>query len=188
MVAVEITPWQSVRLFGWFNQPTMTLCWKDVKQHSFTWRQMRTLDIQPEQLKIIQPSVAEWIQRGGIMLTDIPDMTVFPVNPLTDFGVDLSELWSLKCDCATMRRMGITYDHLVEKGITPQIMKAFNITLSSWVDLGFSNQHAAYFSDSESMHVFALPRTELLNIVTTFAPPRSLRPIPEASEIRETPE
>ena len=175
MLAVEITPWQSVRLFGWWNQPTMTLCWTDIKLHSFTWRQMRALQIQPEQLKTIQPSVAEWIQRGGIQITDIPDMTVFPVNPLTHFGVDLSELWSLKCDCTTMKRMGISYAQLIDKGITPQIMAAFNMPLSSWVELGFTQQHAAYLSEPESMHVFSLPRTELRNIMTTFAPPKAPR-------------
>lgn len=170
MVAIEITSWQSVNLFGWFKQPTMTLCWTDVKTHSFTWRQLRALEIQPEQLKSVQPSVAEWLQRGGIQITDIPDMTVFPVNPLTDFGVDLSELWSLNCDCATMKRMGITYDHLLDKGITPQIMAAFNMPLGSWVELGFSTQHASCLSDAESMIVFALSHAELLNILLTFAP------------------
>ena len=172
MLAVEITPWQSVRLFGWLRQPTMTLCWTDIKQHAFTWRQLRALDIEPEQLKTIQPSVAEWIQRGGILITDIPDMTVFPVNPLTDFGVDLSELWSLKCDCGTMKRMGITYEQLIDKGITPQIMAAFNMPLSSWVDLGFNQQHANLLSDTESIHVFSVPQKELRNIIMTYAPVR----------------
>jgi len=99
-------------------------------------------------------------------------MTVFPVNPLTDFGVDLSELWSLKCECGEMKRMGITYEQLIERGITPQIMHAFNMPLSSWVELGFNEEHARYFSDTEARHVFAVQKNELENIIRTFSPPQ----------------
>lgn len=76
--------------------------------------------------------------------------------------------------------MGITYDHLIDKGITPQIMAAFNMPLSLWVELGFSEQHTVLFSDAESMMVFALSKAELRNIVTmmiilSFAPPKTRR-------------
>lgn len=172
MVAVRITPYQSTCLFGWWKQPILTLSWHDIKTNNFTWRQLRALDLTPEQLKNTQSCVTEWIQRGGIQITDIPDMTVFPVNPLTDFGVDLSELWSLKCECGEMKRMGITYDQLIERGITPQIMHAFNMPLSSWVDLGFNEKHAGYFSDAEARHVFAVQQNELQSIIRTFSPPQ----------------
>jgi len=172
MVAVKISPYQSTSLFGWWNQPILTLSWHDIKQKNFTWRQLRALGLTAEQLKNTQSAVSEWIQRGGIQITDIPDMTVFPVNPLTDFGVDLSELWSLKCECGEMKRMGITYEQLIERGITPQIMHAFNMPLSSWVELGFGEEHAGYFSDTEARHVFAVQKNELLQIIRTFSPPQ----------------
>jgi hypothetical protein len=105
-------------------------------------------------------------------------MTIFPVNPLTDFGVDLSELWALKCESVQMSRMGITYDQLLDKGITPQIMKAFSLPLSVWVDLGFSEEHAAFFTEDESSLVFNIRKKELLSIITTFSPPK--RPTPGA--------
>ena len=171
MVAVELTPFQSVKLFGWLRQPVLTLSWHDVKTSNFTWRQLRALGLTPEQLKRTQPVVQEWIQRGGIQLTDIPDMTIFPVNPLTDFGVDLSELWTLKCESGTMKSMGIEYKHLIDKGITPEIMAAFNMPLGAWNQLGFTEQHASYFTDAEAMHVFGIKRVELCSIIQTFRPP-----------------
>ena len=53
------------------------------------------------------------LQRGGIQVADLIDMVVFPVNPLTDFGVDLAELWHLRCSTQTLISMGITFEHLI---------------------------------------------------------------------------
>jgi hypothetical protein len=111
MSAVSLTAVQSVKLFGWWRQPILTLSWNDVKQQHFTWRQLRALGIEAAQLKRLQPDKHEWLQRGGIQVSDLLDMTVFPVNPLTDFGVDLAELWSLWYSGSQMAAMGITFDH-----------------------------------------------------------------------------
>ena len=35
-----------------------------------------------------------------------------------------------------MLKMGIRYEHLISKGITPAIMAAFRLPMSSWVELG----------------------------------------------------
>ena len=92
MSAVLINAVQSVKIFGFWRQPVLTLSWTDIKQHNLTWRQLRALGLEAEMLKRVQPDKAEWIQRGGIQVADLTDMTCFPVNPLTDFGVDLTEL------------------------------------------------------------------------------------------------
>lgn len=175
MPAVQITPYQSVCLFGWFRQPILTLSWHDIKTHNLTWRQMRGLGLSAEELKLVQPIVKEWIQRGGIQKGDIPDMIVFPVNPLTDFGVDLAELWEMKCDSALMRRMGITYENLLDKGLTPSIMKAFGFSMGNWVELGFGEEHAAVLTEDEASLVFNVGRRELVNIMRSFAPPKRAR-------------
>jgi len=172
MPAVQISPYQSVCLFGWWRQPILTLSWQDVKTQNFTWRQMRGLGLTAEELQAMQPSVKEWIQRGGIQLGDILDMTVFPVNPLTDFGVDLAELWEMTCDSAQLRRMGVTYDDLLDKGLTPQIMKAFGFTMGGWVEIGFAEEHSAVLTDDEASLVFNVGRQELMGIMRSFAPPR----------------
>lgn len=172
MSAVQLTPYQSTRIFGWWRQPILTLSWHDIKTNNFTWRQLRALELSPEELQLVQPLVKEWVQRGGIQITDIPDMIVFPVNPLTDFGVDLAELWDLKCDSTQLKHMGVRYDHLLDKGLTPQIMNAFRLSLSAWVELGFSEVHAAVFTDDEASAVFNIRKRELLSIIRSFAPPR----------------
>ncbi len=171
--AVALTAAQSVKLFGWWRQPILTLSWNDVKQHAFTWRQMRALGLEASQLRRLQPDKHEWLQRGGIQVSDLLDMTVFPVNPLTDFGVDLAELWAMRCSGTQMAAMGITYEQLLAKGITPQIMGAFAMPLSDWSELKFSAQHAEAMRQDDSQRVFALDRDELVRIVRSFAPSRS---------------
>jgi len=171
MSAIKITALQSVRLFGWFVQPVLTLSWVDVKQRAFTWRQLRSLGMPDADLQRLQPDKQEWLQRGGIQVADLLDMTIFPVNPLTDFGVDLAELWALKCSATQMASMGITFDQLLAKGITPQIMSAFAMPLSDWTELHFAVQHAEDMRNDDCQRVFALSKTELVRILRSFTTP-----------------
>ena len=46
MSALSVTATQSVKLFGWWRQPILTLSWNDVKQYHFTWRQLRSLGLE----------------------------------------------------------------------------------------------------------------------------------------------
>jgi hypothetical protein len=57
-------------------------------------------------------------------------------------------------------------------------MKAFSLPLSVWVDLGFSEEHDAFFTEDESSLVFNIRKKELLGIIATFSPPK--RPTPGA--------
>ena len=170
MPAVQLSPYQSISIFGWWRQPILTLSWHDIKTNTFTWRQLRALGLSADELKRLQPDKTEWIQRGGIQTSDLIDMTTFPVNPLTDFGVDLAELWALRCSPAQMAAMGITFDHLLAKGITPQIMSAFAMTLSDWTDLHFAERHAQCMLEDDCQRVFVLSKGELVRILRSFAP------------------
>ena len=170
-VGVHLNALQSVKLFGMWRQPILVLSWTDVKSHNFTWRYLRTVGIDAQSLKSLQPDKNEWIQRGGIQLSDLTDMLVFPVNPLTDFGVDLAELWQIRCNTTTLIAMGITFDQLIAKGITPQIMAAFALPLSDWTELGFRMHHAQAMSDEDCKLVFHIEKTEFINILQTCQPP-----------------
>jgi hypothetical protein len=150
MSALAVTAKQSVQLFGWWAQPILTLSWNDVKQHHFTWRQLRALGLEAKQLQRLQPDKHEW-------------------NPLTDFGVDLAELWQLRCSGQQLASMGVTFQHLLAKGISPQIMGAFCMPLSEWCDVHFSKEHALNMQDSECQLVFGLGKQELQRILRSFA-------------------
>ena len=170
-VGVSVSALQSIKVFGFWRQPVLVLSWTDVKNLNLTWRYLRTLGIDAQSLKNLQPDKNEWIQRGGIQLSDLHDMLVFPVNPLTDFGVDLAELWQIRCNTSTLVSMGITFDQLIAKGITAQIMAAFALPLSDWTELGFRIHHAQAMSDEDCKLVFHIEKTEFINILQTCQPP-----------------
>jgi hypothetical protein len=170
-VGVRLSALQSLKIFGFWRQPVLILSWKDVKNLNLTWRYLRSLEIDAQSLKNLQPDKHEWIQRGGIQVSDLSDMLVFPVNPLTDFGVDLGELWEMRCNTATLVAMGITFDQLIAKGITPRIMAAFALPLSEWTELGFGIQHAQAMQDDECRLVFNIQKTEFINILQTCQVP-----------------
>jgi hypothetical protein len=170
-VGVGLSALQSIKLFGIWRQPILILSWTDVKYFNFTWRHLRAQGIDAQALKNLQPDKNEWIQRGGIQLSDLTDMLVFPVNPLTDFGVDLAELWQIRSNTSTLIAMGITFDQLIAKGITPQIMAAFALPLSDWTELGFRIHHAQAMSDEDCKLVFHIEKTEFIKILQTCQPP-----------------
>ena len=162
---------ESVSLFGWFAQPKKTLSWEDIKTFFFTWRQLRSHNITASRLKKIQPDKYEWINRGGLQVSDLNDMTIFPINPISDFGVDLAELWQMQCTAQDLMAMNITYDQLIDKGLSTDIMQCFSFPLSAWVDLGFKPHHAAVLTDDESLRVFGMASCELKTILTSFERP-----------------
>lgn len=162
---------ESVNLFGWFAQPIKTLSWEDVKTNLFTWRHLRAHGIESERLKKVQSDKHEWINRGGLQTSDLVDMTIFPINPITDFGVDLAELWQMQCSAQNLLSMNVTYEQLLDKGLSVDIMQCFGFPLSAWVDLGFQTNHAEILSNEESLRVFGMQTGELLTILASFAPP-----------------
>jgi hypothetical protein len=66
--------------------------------------------------------------------------------------------------------MGITFEHLIAKGITPQIMAAFALPLSDWTELGFSLQHAQLMRPEECRLVFDIEKPEFIRMLRTFQP------------------
>mgnify|MGYP001083737978 FL=1 len=165
---MQIDAYQSVNIYGWWAQPRLTLAWEDIKQKGFSWRQLRELGFGAEQLKTLQPDKTQWIQRGGLQLTDITDMQVFPVNPLTDFRADLAELWNLKCSPDQLVLMGVTYTQLLQRGLNPQIMFYFNFSLSDWMQLGMLASDVEMITPQDCSAVFGLDKSELLQIVNDF--------------------
>lgn len=166
---MKITAHQSVQIFGWWGQPRITLAWEDIKQNKLSWSALRNMGFEPAELKEIQPDKHEWIKRGGVVLTDLKDMAVFPVNPLRDFRVDLAELWNMKCNHEDFVAMNVTFDDLLEAGLNPSIMLYFNLRLSEWVNMGMTVQHVQQMSAQDCMAIFGLDSDEVISITKTFA-------------------
>lgn len=165
---MKITPYQSIQIFGWWAQPRLTLTWEDIKHRNISWRILREMGFEPDELKNIQPDKTEWTGRGGLQICDIADMVVFPVNPLTDFRADLAELWNLKCTPVQLRQMGVTFKQLLMRGLNPDIMFYFDFTFADWVKLGLTSEDIDGMSEENCKKIFSVGKAELLQIYKDF--------------------
>jgi ubiquitin-large subunit ribosomal protein L40e len=74
-----------------------------------------------------------------------------------------ADLWWKRSRMVSMR---ITFEHLLEQGITPKIMSAFSMPLSVWRELGFGPQHALKMDKEDCKLVFDLEKEDLVKILT----------------------
>lgn len=171
-IPLLLDPYQSVRLYGLIKQPRSTLDWTDVIQENFTWRFLRVVGLSAEQLKTMQPDKTQWLQRGLVLLEDIPDMLVFPVNPLLDYKADIAELWRMmtntKCTSDDLFKTGIRFEQLVKRGMNPEIMFHFQFTLCEWLELGMKTEDVQKMTSDQCENVFSLDKDEVVHIVRTF--------------------
>ena len=156
-------------IFGWWAQPRTVVAWDDVKKMNMHWRQLRTeLGFTSEQLARLQPDKSEWVKRCALTLHDMPDMLVFPVNPFTDLGADIAEVWSMRWSIDLLAQMGVTVAQMRARGLSPQIMQHFAVPLSGWQKLGLCAQDVESWSDDDVDAVFNLDRDELSSILQHY--------------------
>lgn len=139
---MQLSPEQSIQIFGYWDQPREFLSWDDVKSKSLSWKELRlTHKCTPRDLHRLQPEKEEWLKRGQLTLHDAWDLSVFPVNPFTDLRADLAEVWQMQWSADALVAMGVTYDQLQQQGMSEDIMHQFRFPLSSWQKLQLRSEH-----------------------------------------------
>lgn len=166
---MEVTPVQSVAVFGWWAQPRSVVAWEDIKKLNVSWRCLRDkYGFSSEQLAKVQPDKQEWVKRGALTLHDMPDMLVFPVNPFVDLGADIAEVWSMQWPVELLAQMDVTFEHMRVRGLSPQLMRHFAIPLSGWQKLKLKIGDLEEWSDDDVEAVFSLERRELCDILDSY--------------------
>ena len=162
-----MSPLQSVKIFGFWDQPRRIVMWDDFKTLNLTWHTLRTeYGFTTQQLHTIQSDKREWIIRGGITLHDLEEMSIFPINPFSDLNADLAEVWSMQWSVHELAAMNVTFDQFVDRGITADIVRCFNFPLSAWCELGLKPGHI----HNETMaRAFGLPYADLVKILEDHA-------------------
>ena len=167
---MQVTPAQSIKIFGWWQQPRRMASWENLKALQFSWRRLRTeLGFTAEQLHSIQPDKREWIARGALTLHDLPDMLLFPINPFVDLNADLAEVWSMQWPADLLASMGVTYEQMQRRGLNAQFMEHLNYSVGAWHLLKFGSQHVdEQFSETQCMRLFHVNKQELKLIFSNF--------------------
>jgi hypothetical protein len=167
---MQVTPAQSIKIFGWWQQPRRMASWENLKALHLSWRRLRAeLGFTAEQLYSIQPDKREWIARGALTLHDLPDMLMFPINPFVDLNADLAEVWSMRWPADLLADMGVTYEQMQRRGLNPQFMQHLNYSVGGWHLLKFSSQHIdETWSEQQCMRLFQVSKDELRLIFSNF--------------------
>ena len=166
---MEITARQSFLLFGAWTARKMA-SWDDIKSLNKSWKQLRNeLMFTAKQLHKLQPDKQEWVSRGSLTLHDLPDMVLFPMNPFTDLHADLAEVWSMRWNAEMLHAMGVRYDHMFVRGLTPLFMYHLGYSLGQWHLLGLKAKHLqATWTESDCEMVFRIDKREMLSILRNF--------------------
>ena len=167
---MQVTPLQSIQIFGLWDQPRTMVCWENLKALNMSWRRLRTeLKFSVEQLNKIQPDKREWVQRGALTLHDLPEMIIFPINPFVDLNADLGEVWSMRWPADLLADMGVTYAQMKRRGLNPQFMEHLNFSVGEWHLLKFRSSHMdEEWTDHACFRVFNTAREEMKLIFYNF--------------------
>lgn len=139
---MQLTPEQSIQIFGYWDQPREFLSWEDVKSKSLSWRDLRVnYGCTAKQLHRMQPDKHEWLRRGNLAIGDAWDLVIFPVNPFEDLRADLAEVWHMRWPVDALVSMGVTYEQLRQNGMSEDIMRQFGFPLSGWQKLSLRSEH-----------------------------------------------
>lgn len=168
---MEVTPLQSIQIFGLWDQPRTMAGWEHIKALNMSWRRLRQeLKFTPQQLQKIQPEKKEWVQRGALTLHDLPEMVIFPINPFVDLSADLGEVWSMRWGADLLADMGVTYEQMVRRGLNPRFMQHLNYSVGGWFLLKFEAKHLdESWTDEACKAVFGACKLEMKSILRNFS-------------------
>jgi len=162
---MKINPEQSIKLFGWWDQPRSYVNWNDIKSKQLSWKTLRLeFGFTAEELYTLQRDKEEWIKRGQLTLYDVSDMRMFPIHPFKDMRADIGEIWNMKWSPDLLYEMGVTYEEMRDEGLSVEIMKHFGFPLSCWQKLGLKASHVT----AEMSLIFGLDMKELCVILQEY--------------------
>ena len=64
--------------------------------------------------------------------------------------------------------MKVTYEQLRAKGMNVSVMTHFDFTLSQWINLALQTHHVDSMSDEQVLHLFQMPKHEIVGIIENF--------------------
>eukprot|EP00961_Rhodomonas_salina_P159698 2150710-Rhodomonas_salina.1 len=149
---VQLSHGQVLKVYGFFASTTL-LSWSDVVARSLSFRFLhRTACLTAAQLHRIQPSAVAWVEKGLVDLQDVPDMLLWPLNPIVDLHTPVDRLLGMPSD--TLAKSWVTYQHLLDSGLTADIMPLFHFSLAEWQKVGLTAEHVSWMSGLQTQRLF----------------------------------
>lgn len=141
----------------------MQLTWSDVlAQESLSFPRLLSFNLTEQDLYVLQPDLQAWVRAGKASLPDCPRMRPWDAHPVRDFKADLSDIVRARWGSDVMGRVGVTYDDLLDLGMTPEAMPLMNYTLMMWTEIGFKRHHADRIPANQLFNLFGMAKQDVL--------------------------
>ena len=149
-------------IHGWWNA-RQSLTWGDVlSDETLSLVKLLSFNIKEQELYILQPDLQAWVRHSRASLTDCPKMRSWDAHPIRDFKADLADLVGTRWSHEALSRMGVSYDDLLQLGLTPETMNLFGFTLMMWSSMGFRRSHADPIPANTLFRLFNMSKQDIL--------------------------
>ena len=163
-MSIALSPGQAVWIHGMLN-PKRRLTWTDVLERgNLNLKSLTKANITLSALHTLQPDPVQWIAAGKMELDDCPVAAyLWGAHPIRHFHVDLGDMASTRWTSDLLSRMNVTYQDLVDIGLTPESMRLFtHITLVGWSTLGLTKEHVDWFTDPQVTRLFGMSKQDVV--------------------------
>jgi hypothetical protein len=162
---VDLTPAQSIKIYGW-SKPLRILNWKVVSDRDdLTFKTLHGVGMSEKQLKTMQPDKFKWIREKGLSLNDITLVPSWKIHATKDLGASLPQIAMLNLSTEFLEHTGVTFDDLVGAGLTLNLMLILKINLLGWCRLGLTRDFLKDLTDVQSVALFQMPANMVFQCV-----------------------
>lgn len=163
---VKLQPSQAVTIYGSWN-PIPVLNWRTVCQREdLDFKYLHyTVQLSEKQLFQLQPDKHEWIRENKIEVGNVIHFPSLKINALKDMHCTLPALAMLNATAQFHLHTGTTFQDMVHAGLTVHLMPIMRLSLMDWISLGITKQFVANISDNDSMQVFGLTKSHVLECI-----------------------
>ena len=158
---IPLTPGQAVSIHGWIRART-SLTWGDVLANDrLNFGVLLGFNLSAQTLFTMQPELSAWVKAKKCCLNDVPLMDPWDPHPIRDLHADLADIARVRWDPHTLAKL-LTYDELVEIGLTYATMPIIGLTLAGWTMLGFARHHAEAIPPHALYVLFGMAKQDIL--------------------------
>ena len=153
---IDLTPTQAVSIYGYFK-PLRILNWKTVAdREDLTFKKLYQIGLTEKQLYKLQSITAKWIEKG-LTLEDIPLVPSWKVHVTRDMHASLPRIAMMNFTCEFFQHTGVTFEDLVQAGLTLNLLPILRLNLMSWIQLGLHQEFLRDLTDTQSIALFHMP-------------------------------
>ena len=106
----------------------------------------------------LQGDKSMWIMYKRLELSDILVLPSWKLHVTKDFHAHITAIAMLNLTHEFLQYTGVTFEDLVEAGLTVNLMMLLKLSLNAWIQLGATVEFMQSMQDTQSMALFGIPK------------------------------